>query len=195
MTLRALLDFVFPPQCGGCETIGSGLCDACLPHGAPIERRLPTLTVSALGTYEGAVRRAILALKSGRRDVAEAFARRLTFHTAGDARELVVPVPTTAARRRQRGFDGCELIAQLAFGSRVEAGLVQMRGETQRGRGREARLTVRKRFLWRGRSLNGAVVVLLDDVVTTGATLDECAAVVRAAGGSVRKALVIATVP
>lgn len=195
MTLRALLDFVFPPQCGGCDTIGSGLCDACLPRGALIERRLPTLTVSALGTYEGAVRRAILALKSGRRDVAEAFAHRLALCTAGNAGELIVPVPTTTARRRQRGFDGCELIAQLAFGSRVEAGLVQMRGETQRGRGREARLTVRKRFLWRGRSLNGAVVVLLDDVVTTGATLDECAAVVRAAGGSVRKALVIATVP
>jgi predicted amidophosphoribosyltransferase len=193
MTPRTLLDFIFPPQCGGCERIGSGLCDACLPYGPPIERRLRTLNVSALGIYDGALRRAILALKSGRRDVAEAFAERLRSHIPPSA--IAVPVPTTAARRRQRGFDGCELIAHTAFGSRVSAGLVQVRGETQRGRGREARLIHRQRFRWRGPQLEGTSIVLLDDVVTTGATLEECARTVRAAGGVVSEALVVASVP
>jgi ComF family protein len=190
---RAILGFVFPPQCGGCETIGSGLCATCLPPATPIERRLPTLNVRALGIYDGALRHAILALKSGRRDVAEAFAQRIS--TLIPAEATVVPIPTTAARRRQRGFDGCELIARQAFGYRVIAGLTQLRGETQRGRDREARLIVRQRFRWRGEALNGARLVLLDDVVTTGATLEECAATLRAAGGVISEALVVATVP
>lgn len=189
--MRALLDFVFPPQCGGCERIGSGLCDSCLPRLQRIQRKLPTLNVSALGIYEGSLRRAILALKSGRRDVAEAFAERLYATVPAN---LIVPVPTTAARRRERGFDGCELIARLAF-EKVTAGLVQVRGETQRGRDREERLVRRQRFAWRGPQLAGTTVTLLDDVVTTGATLESCAAIVRDAGGIVTEALALATVP
>ncbi len=193
MTMRRLLDFVFPPQCGGCERVGSGLCDACLPSGPLIAREIQTLNVSALGIYDGALRRAILALKSGRRDVAEAFAQRMISRIPPDA--IAIPVPTTAARRRQRGFDGCELIARAAFGSRTSVGLAQTRGETQRGRGREARLALRRRFVWRGAHLNGGRVVLIDDVVTTGATLEECAHAVRGAEGVVIGAVVIATVP
>ena len=49
------------------------------------------------------------------------------------------------------------------------------------------------RFVWRAEQLNGERIVLLDDVVTTGATLEDCAAVVRAAGGIVQKGIVIAT--
>src|SRR5581483_2082325 len=129
--LRALLDFVFPPQCGGCDAIGSGLCQTCLPHRPAMVRALPTLTVGALGAYDGPLRRAVLALKSGRRDVAESFAERLAARI--DEGSVVIPVPTTAARRRARGFDGCELIAQLACRGRatVLSSLVQTRGETQ----------------------------------------------------------------
>ena len=191
--MRAVLDFVFPPQCGGCEALGSGLCERCLPRGPVVRRRLPSLEVTALGNYDGGLRRAILALKNGRRDVAEALALHLAPWMG--ARASIVPVPTTAARRRQRGFDGCELIARLACGSQtpVIPALAQVRGETQRGRGRDARLKARTRFVWRAEQLNGERIVLLDDVVTTGATLEDCAAVVRAAGGIVQKGIVIAT--
>jgi len=193
MQFRAILDFVFPPQCGGCEALGSGLCERCLPRTSLMRRNLPSLDVTALGAYDGGLRRAILALKNGRRDVAEAFAARLAPWI--DRYATIVPVPTTAARRRQRGFDGCELIARLAClnRTRVISGLVQVRGETQRGRGRDARLKARTRFVWRAEQLDGERVVLLDDVVTTGATLEDCAAVVRAAGGIVQNAVVIAS--
>jgi predicted amidophosphoribosyltransferase len=106
--------------------------------------------------------------------------------------EILVPVPTTAARRRERGFDGCELIARSIQRARVLNDLVQVAGDRQRGRGREARLAARGRFTWRGEPLSGRAVTLLDDVVTTGATLEDCASVLRAAGAQVERAIAIA---
>ncbi len=193
MELQQIVDVLFPPQCGGCDAPGTGICERCLPPGRDSRTPLRTLNVTALAPYEGAIRRAVLALKSGRRDVARAFAHRLSaFVTPAD---VLVPVPTTAARRRERGFDGCELIAKTVAsitGARVEARLVQIAGDRQRGRGRDARLLARGRFAWRGAPLAGTSVVLLDDVVTTGATVEDCASVLRDAGAIVRHAIVVA---
>lgn len=188
--LQQLIDFVFPPQCGGCDTIGSGACERCLPRASLQRVRLESLDVVALGVYESGLRDAVLALKSGRRDIARAFAERLgEIVRVG---EVLVPVPTTSARRRERGFDGCELIARNIPHAHVLDGLVQTAGDRQRGRGRAARLAARGRFAWRGVPLHGRTVTLVDDVVTTGATLGDCAAVLRMAGACVERAFTIA---
>lgn len=193
MTLQHLLDLLFPPQCGGCDAPGTGACERCLPRGAVVLARLRTLHVVSLAPYEGNLRRAVLALKSGRRDVARSLARRLADLVREG--EALIPVPTTPARRRERGFDGCELMARTIAQHvpvTVEAGLRQIAGDRQRGRTRDARLRARGRFAWRGVDLRGRCVTLLDDVVTTGATLEDCAQVLRAAGAVVEKAIVIA---
>lgn len=164
-----------------------------MPRDAVRVLTLPTLRVAALAPYEGNLRRAVLALKNGRRDVARAFAQRLCeLVSPGD---VLVPVPTTAARRRERGFDGCELIARTIaerVAVTVRPQLQQIAGDRQRGRGRDARLSARGRFAWRGGALDGRVVTLLDDVVTTGATLEDCARVLRTAGAIVKNAVVVA---
>ncbi|HEV3154040.1 MAG TPA: hypothetical protein VGZ02_09585 [Candidatus Baltobacteraceae bacterium] len=188
-----MLEFIFPPQCGGCRKTGTGMCERCLPRPAIRNFALTTLNVDVLAAYEGRVRRAVLALKTGRRDVAEAFADRLSELVS--ARDILVPVPTTAARRRERGFDGCNLMARrisTQVGAHAECGLVQIAGDRQRGRNRDSRLAARGRFAWRGRDLSGVRVTLLDDVVTTGATLEDCAAVLRTAGARVERAIAIA---
>jgi predicted amidophosphoribosyltransferase len=188
--LRQLVDFVFPPQCGGCDAIGTGACERCLPRGSLQHVRLKTLDVVALGVYESGLRHAVLALKSGRRDVARAFAERLAEIVRPN--EILIPVPTTPARRRERGFDGCELIARSIQHARALNGLAQIAGDRQRGRGREARLAARGRFMWRSAQLYGDTVTLLDDVVTTGATIEDCANVLRLAGAHVERAVTIA---
>ena len=192
MRWSAILDAVFPPQCASCNAFGSGLCGACVPAGTPLRIGLPGLTVRALAPYEDTVRTAVLALKDGRRDVAEALGRAIAPLIAPGS--CLVPVPTTVARLRVRGVDGVALVARHAArgaGAEMLVALEQRRGDAQRGRSRTQRLAARGRFVCRA-SIAGRRVTLVDDVCTTGATLRDCAAAVRAAGGIVEDAVVAA---
>jgi len=191
--MRTLLDVLFPPQCAGCNALGAGICNACAPRGETIRIRFPSLRVTAFGPYEGTLRAAVLAVKDGRRDVAEALGQIV----AGlvEPRTLLVPIPTTNKRRRVRGIDGVALIAHHAAqgaGARLLPALEQRSGDAQRGRSRIDRLAARGRFTCNPAPVAARRVTLFDDVCTTGATLRDCAAAVREAGGFVEDAVVVA---
>ncbi len=156
MAWRQLLDLLFPPQCASCNALGSGLCSSCAPSGETIRVRFPGLAVTALGAYEDGLRAAVLALKDGRRDVAEALGAAVAPLVA--PRALLVPIPTTARRRRVRGMDGVAVVAAHAAsiaGGGVIAALTQRLGDAQRGRSRTERLAARGRFACRRRASPG----------------------------------------
>lgn len=146
----------------------------------------------ALGAYDGALRRAVIAMKAGERDPLDAFAELLAARAPLDG--ALVPLPTSRARRAERGFDqSVELTRRVAAHRGVPcAELLDKRGSAQEGRKRLERLAATGRFRLRAGVPLPNVVTLLDDVCTTGATARDAARTLRAAGVDVRGIVVVA---
>jgi ComF family protein len=94
------------------------------------------------------------------------------------------PIPLHRARMKERGFNQSELLLHSAGWSPAGEGLARIR-KTERQVGRhlgERRMNMAGAFSYRGPRLDGLAVALVDDVVTTGATVAECAVVLKDAG-------------
>ena len=179
------------PACPRCAlpSPGGAVCGACLAHPPPF-----TATLAA-HAYAFPVDRLLQALKYGGQIAlgewaGETLAARVRREAPDPARAgeppLLVPLPLAPARQRQRGFNQAQLVAhalarELALP--LAAALLRTRaGPPQAALPWQARLgNVRGAFAARGR-LDGLAVVLVDDVMTTGATLAAAAAAALAAG-------------
>jgi ComF family protein len=182
------------PQCA-LPSPGSALCGNCLNDPPHFD------ATAALWHYEFPCDKLVQALKfRGRLAVAECFARRLAAQDLARV-QLLVPMPLHPRRLGARGFNqALEIARGLArlTGMRIEA-----RGASRAKNTRpqtelpyeERASNVRGAFACR-LDLSGKIVVVVDDVMTTGATLNELARVLKRAGAArVENVVVARTVP
>jgi len=198
-----LLDMLFPTYCAGCGAAGGRvLCDRCLAEALGGGLRLIEGTdcagasfrgYRAAGAYRGLLREMILRLKSSVFPFAVPLSA-LMVAAAGNDPSYLLPeriyfVPSERAKERERGFNPAEALASLVsshIGRPISRGLVKVRHTAdQDSLDRESRLeNVKGAFAFRPEEglAPPARVMLVDDVLTTGATADACAAVLLEAG-------------
>lgn len=205
----ALADLVLPRICGGCGEPGPPWCPRCAAWlraatGGRAQRVVLTggRVAYAAGRYEGPLRAALLSYKERHRhDLTVPLARLLVTPLAAavsDGMPWLIPVPSQRSAIRARGGDHvlrlCRALARVDRRCRVVAAL-RLRGRgrdsvgldaRQRAANLAGRLTVRRSLP----PLRGPVL-LVDDVVTTGATLRACQTALAARGVTVDGAIVL----
>jgi len=140
-----------------------------------------------IGTfYEGAVKDLVWKLKFYHsRAAADALAAVLMRRLRERHFDVITAVPIAPSRHRERGYNQAELIARRVaaeLGLPYRSLLLRFGARHQTGQRRNDRLSQVKGVFELKRSLHGETVLVVDDVITTGATLAECAVVLRQAG-------------
>ncbi|GAA1689635.1 hypothetical protein GCM10009792_07150 [Microcella alkalica] len=199
----ALLDaaaLIAPIDCAGCGSPDRALCPACEAALAPDIRTAPlavapgwSLPLVAGLAYEGTARAVVLALKEdGRTELARSLrvpllaALDLAYARPEARGALLVPVPGSRGALGRRGFHPVDLIARRAGLATTRA--LDIRGESGTRAQKHRSLAERTRESAEPvvvRGLRGCSVVLLDDVVTSGATLRAAARALARAGAAV----------
>ena len=192
--------FLLSAGCAGCDAPGTLLCMICrqMLDAVVLHRQTPAgLPVVAALRYEGVPARCIRRLKEeGETLLARPLGVTLRAALAALVPEgpapLLVPIPTSHAAFRRRGYRVPEVLIRRAGGSASRLLTLARKTADQRGldvadRRRNVAYSMRVRH-----ARNTRKVVLIDDVVTTGATLDEGARALNNAGFSVLGAVTLA---
>jgi ComF family protein len=211
----ATLNLLYPERCVGCGTFNTSFCTPCSEALLPAsgEGRCPNCTARWTGygncplcfswdaldgataavDMEGVARHLVHGLKyRWIRSLAPIIASHIAPLRAGHPLDLAIPVPLHRTRANDRGFNQAALILDALTWPQSEGQLIRNRKtRTQVGMHERARRrNVAGAFSYSGPRLDGLTVALVDDVITTGATANECARVLKDYGA--RRVIVIA---
>jgi competence protein ComFC len=209
--LLRLINLIAPHECLKCGNEGKLICDNCLTSAViakaatcyrcnrlssygrtcAVCRRTSSVSgVTVASYYDGVVKELIQKIKfGGAGDAAGLAARLLSPLLDAGQYDRVTAVPTTNRRYRQRGYNQAELIARavatnlhLPYSNLLfRSGTVRQLGAVRQQRLRQLQgsfgVTSRSRIA-------GKRILLIDDVITTGATMTECAGALKAAGAT-----------
>ncbi|MFA6612040.1 MAG: ComF family protein [Dehalococcoidales bacterium] len=218
---RMALDFLFPPKCISCGREGKYICDNCMdavkgikPPVCPV-CMLPVAgkqkcdcrfwhsldRLSAPFAFQGTIRKAVIQFKfHNLRAIAPFLAQLLYRHLENKpiTFEILASVPLHKKRIRERGYNQSWLLARelgKLTGTHPDAVLVRSRhtsSQVDSDKARQRRINVSGAFDCRSHMVKDKKVLLIDDVATTGATLDACACALKKAGASQVQALTLA---
>jgi ComF family protein len=216
--LKAFLDLIFPPQCAGCGKLGvldicddcmdqlsyypNAFCDICgMPNKTggtceacktirPLFEKARSATV-----YGGVMKNIIHHLKfGGGRNISEKLSKLLVnmLKTNGDdylSVDIIVPVPLSSARIRERGYNQTEELAKyaaIALNKPLMTDVLIKKIDTkhQVDLPRQERLANLKGAFYADPKVKGKNILLIDDIYTTGATANETTKVLKGAGAN-----------
>ncbi len=215
--IEKLFELIAPDECLGCGLEGGCLCMAC-EKTLMTPKKPSCVMCNALNNdntvcdkcrartnlsgasiayrYHGVVKDLIAMMKfENKRSIARYFGSKLPI-IKPDSEYIVSFVPCDGPSRRARGYDQAELLAKSyarSTNSDFRPLLVRIKHKKQVGQKRSDRFTnVAGNFQLKAGRLDGQHVMLVDDVVTTGATIGECTKVLREAGAKSVWALAVA---
>jgi len=164
-----------------CGSEGAWACAACAPKPATESWQLVDgLEARSLFSFEdAAVRELLHYLKyNGVHEAADLLVGRADLSVLDlPVGAILVPVPISFRRRKERGYNQAELLAgalSRRLGLRAWHGLVRTHAATLVGQGGAARRSQEQRFVWNGCEAPMGHLVIVDDICTTGSTLRQC---------------------
>ena len=221
--VQEIIDLFYPPRCVNCGKIGESICISCLER---IERINPSTChicgttinptnkccrcsdnidgingIFSLGIYKGVLKKAVIAIKYARnRNLAHKLIPLLSSLPCCQqwSIDLVVPIPTSANRKRARGYNQAEWIAKefcLSNNLQFKPQALYKIKDTRSQVGlsiKERVINVKDAFCALNELVSSKKVLIIDDVITTGATLHSAAKVLKSAGAKMVYGLTIA---
>lgn len=198
-----ILAKIAPHRCLGCAAEGDLFCPACLNGlpSAPLLKVNPSTAldgVIAATLYKGLAKQLIWKLKSnGAQSAAKVMAVRMTSLIKDRPSAVLVSVPTATSRVRQRGYDQSYLLARALA---RQAGLPWIKCLVRMGQAHQVGANRAQRHqqlndafrVTQQRFIKDAHLILVDDVVTTGSTLEAAAKILKQAGAAKVEAVTFA---
>lgn len=198
-------ELLFTPKCILCSRLGKSVCLSCRTQLKPVSTRsiFGVTRIHSAGEYSGWLREVLISYKNGNQSVGPTLAKILHDSIAEspiDFPRQLIPIPSSLSKIRERGFDSmtnlCNEMFKLNVELQVFRDVLQLKREVRDQVGlsaRERQENLSDAFATTKR-LSGSVLIV-DDVVTTGATIVNAAKALRIAGAQTIYALTLCGSP